>query len=40
MEEKNLFENNLLGLQDNMLNFALSLTTDREAAKELRKCKL
>ena len=35
MKENNLFENNLLSLQDNMLNFALSLTTDREAAKDL-----
>ncbi|NLZ95347.1 MAG: RNA polymerase sigma factor [Bacteroidales bacterium] len=35
MEKNDLFENNLLGLQDNMLNFALSLTTDREAAKDL-----
>ena len=35
MNENNLFENNLLGLQDNMLNFAVSLTADREAAKDL-----
>ena len=35
MEKENLFENNLLGLQDNMMNFALSLTTNREAAEDL-----
>ena len=35
MKENNLFETNLLGLQDNMLNFALTLTADREAAKDL-----
>lgn len=33
MDKDNLFETNLLGLQDNMLNFALTLTADREAAK-------
>ena len=35
MDKDNLFETNLLGLQDNMLNFALTLTADREAAKDL-----
>ncbi len=29
------FENNLLSLQDNMLNFALTLTSNREEAKDL-----
>ena len=35
MDKDNLFETNLLGLQDNMLNLALTLTADREAAKDL-----
>lgn len=35
MKSKKSFENSLLGLQDNMFNFALSLTADREDAKDL-----
>ena len=35
MKSKNSFENRLLGLQDNMFNFALTLTADREDAKDL-----
>ena len=35
MKKEHLFENNLLGLQDNMMNFALSLTTNKEAAEDL-----
>ena len=35
MQSKNTFENQLLGLQDNMFNFALTLTADREAARDL-----
>lgn len=35
MKTKKNFETSLLGLQDNMMNFALSLTADREEAKDL-----
>ena len=35
MKENNSFENNLLSLQDNMMSFALSLTTNKEAAEDL-----
>ena len=35
MQAKKSFENQLLGLQDNMFNFALTLTADREVAKDL-----
>ena len=35
MQAKHSFENQLLGLQDNMFNFALTLTADREVAKDL-----
>ncbi len=35
MKTKKTFETKLLGLQDNMLNFALALTADREEAKDL-----
>ena len=35
MKSKSSFENRLLGLQDNMFNFALTLTADREDAKDL-----
>ena len=35
MKTKKAFENRLLSLQDNMFNFALSLTADREKAKDL-----
>ena len=35
MKKEHLFEHSLLGLQDNMMNFALSLTTNREAAEDL-----
>ena len=35
MKTKNSFENRLLSLQDNMMNFALTLTADREEAKDL-----
>ena len=35
MKSKKAFENRLLGLQDNMFNFALTLTADREDAKDL-----
>ena len=35
MKKEHLFENSLLGLQDNMMNFALSLTTNKEAAEDL-----
>ena len=35
MQANNSFENRLLGLQDNMFNFALTLTADREVAKDL-----
>lgn len=35
MKTNNSFESNLLGLQDNMLNFALTLTSNREEAKDL-----
>lgn len=31
------FEHQLVGLQDNMLSFALSLTTDKEMAEDLRQ---
>jgi len=34
-EANDSFENKLLGLQDNMLNFALTLTANREEAKDL-----
>ncbi|MDR2815125.1 MAG: RNA polymerase sigma factor, partial [Proteiniphilum sp.] len=35
MKAKISFEKQLLGLQDNMFNFALTLTADREEAKDL-----
>ncbi|MBP9031998.1 MAG: RNA polymerase sigma factor, partial [Dysgonomonadaceae bacterium] len=35
MKANDSFENKLLGLQDNMLNFALTLTANREEAKDL-----
>jgi len=35
MKTKTAFEKQLLSLQDNMLNFALTLTADREEAKDL-----
>lgn len=35
MKANSSFETKLLGLQDNMLNFALTLTADREEAKDL-----
>ncbi|MDD3788297.1 MAG: RNA polymerase sigma factor [Petrimonas sp.] len=35
MKANSSFENRLLGLQDNMLNFALTLTANREEAKDL-----
>ena len=35
MKKEHLFETSLLGLQDNMMNFALSLTTNKEAAEDL-----
>lgn len=35
MGEKEPLESQLLGLQDNMFNFALTLTSDREGAKDL-----
>jgi RNA polymerase sigma-70 factor (ECF subfamily) len=35
MKTKISFEKQLLGLQDNMFNFALTLTADREEAKDL-----
>ena len=33
--DKRALENNLISLQDNMLNFAMTLTTNREEAKDL-----
>lgn len=35
MKENKSFESSLLSLQDNMMNFALSLTTNKEAAEDL-----
>ncbi len=35
MKTKISFEKQLLSLQDNMFNFALTLTADREEAKDL-----
>ncbi|HOV71043.1 MAG TPA: RNA polymerase sigma factor [Dysgonamonadaceae bacterium] len=35
MKSNDSFENKLLGLQDNMLNFALTLTANREEARDL-----
>ena len=35
MKNEILFEQSLLGLQNNMMNFALSLTTNMEAAEDL-----
>ncbi|NLA62501.1 MAG: RNA polymerase sigma factor, partial [Bacteroidales bacterium] len=35
MKKEILFEQSLLGLQNNMMNFALSLTTNMEAAEDL-----
>ena len=35
MQSTNTFESQLLGLQNNMFNFALTLTADREIAKDL-----
>ena len=35
MKEDKSFESSLLSLQDNMMNFALSLTTNKEAAEDL-----
>ena len=35
MKTKKSFEKQLLSLQDNMFNFALTLTADREEAKDL-----
>ena len=35
IKDKQSFENNLLALQANMMNFALTLTTSREDAKDL-----
>ena len=35
MKSQEVFENSLLDLQDNMFNFALSLTANREEAKDL-----
>lgn len=35
MKAENSFENKLLDLRDNMLNFALTLTSNREEAKDL-----
>ena len=35
MKTKSAFEKQLLSLQDNMFNFALTLTADREEAKDL-----
>ena len=35
MKKELLFEKSLLGLQNNMMNFALSLTSNKEAAEDL-----
>ena len=35
MKKELLFDQSLLGLQNNMMNFALSLTTNMEAAEDL-----
>ena len=35
MKANDSFENRLLGLQDNMFNFALTLTSNREEARDL-----